>query len=211
MMIQTPRLDPDGLRLPTQLTLAQLANDAIVQPFAAGLVTQALKHSHFLPTLAEALHYPGSETHPLLATLLILDAEVEAVIGGGRRTFPLPGFLSYRANLPLQEFPLSSVRLPSLNPDSHFFFLPTDPQAFLILRLDLQPLRKVMGHVRLATSRPTQIPQRLHIVEHRLERQTLTESCIERAIAASNEDVAGPLSLAEQAKLREVLGELGAG
>lgn len=196
-------LDPDGLRLPAGLTLAQVAEADVVRDFAAGLLVSALAQTVFSGSLAEALHHPGPEGDPLLAALLVLDAEIEARVGGDRRMFPLPGFLSYRPSLPLDRFPLHSLRLPPLNPGGQFVFQPLTAQSFLAVRLDLHPVSRALGHVRLALTRPPTPPIRLYAVEHLLDRQFLTDELIERAI------VAEPLSPAEQAGLRAVLGGLG--
>lgn len=193
-------LDPDGLRLPAGLTLAQVAEADVVRDFAAGLLVSALAQTALSGSLAEALHHSGPEADPLLAALLALDAEIEARVGGDRRVFPLPGFLSYRHSLPPDRFPLHHLRLPPLNPDGHFFLQPIPTGGYLAARLDLHPLKKVLGHVRLALTRPNQIPSRLYAVEHLLDRQFLSEELIERALAAE------PLSPAEQVALRAVLG-----
>ncbi|MCB0181894.1 MAG: hypothetical protein KDI62_26935, partial [Anaerolineae bacterium] len=75
---------PDGLHLTTKATLAQLAQDQILQEFADGLIPKILAHfdlaGETATTLAEALHRTGLPAiDALLTGLLVLDAEVNAV------------------------------------------------------------------------------------------------------------------------------------
>jgi hypothetical protein len=178
----------DGLHILTKATLPQLTGDQALGSFAEGLLLTALGQTH-LPgrdgewTLAEALHHRGPQTNPLLTALLVLDAEVSAVVDDERRVFPLPGFLSYRANLPPDKFPLDTMRLPPLNPDGHYRLTVADDGFCLAIRLDLHPTLKVAGHVRVAISGPTRSPTRLQAMEQRLDRQVLTAELIEAAIA----------------------------
>jgi CO/xanthine dehydrogenase FAD-binding subunit len=185
---------PNGLHFLAEATLTQLAEDTTLSDFAGGLVSQALSH---LPpsqarrwTLAKALHYPGPEARPLLTALLVLDAEVAAVVAGESRVFPLPGFLTYRERLPLAEFPLNTLRLRPLNPDGQYQLTLASDGSCYALRLDLHPRLKVAGHVRLAVSSPTRPPVRLRAVEHRLERQKLTPALIEEAVQSGAEALA---------------------
>ncbi len=196
---------PDGLRLLAEATLAQLAEDTTLSDFANGLVRQALGHlpppqaTHW--TLARALHHPGPETGPLLTALLVLDAEVDAVVDGETRVFPLPGFLTYRGRMPLAEFPLNTLRLPPLNPDGRYQLALAGDGCCYALRLDLHPRLKVAGHVRLAVSSPTRQPARLRAVEHRLERQELTAALIVDAVQTEDEG----LTPEQQSRLVEIL------
>jgi CO/xanthine dehydrogenase FAD-binding subunit len=182
---------PDGLHLLGRATLAQLAEDADLSGFANGLLSQAL--SYIPPTqaaswtLAEALHHSGPEAKPLLTALLVLDGEVNAVVEEESRVFPLPGFLTYRARLPLAQFPVNTLRLPPLNPDGQYLLTLTEEGFCCALRLDLHPRLKVAGHVRLAVSSPTRPPARLRALEHRLERQELTPPLIEAAVGIGDE------------------------
>lgn len=203
---------PDGLHLLTRATWPQLVQDETLRGFAGGLLANALSQTDVPDddwTLAETLHHPGSQFYPLLAAFLVLDAEVSAVIDDERRVFPLPGFLTYRASLPPDKFPLDTLRLPPLNPDGHYRLSVTTDGFCLALRLDLHPGLKVAGHVRLATSSPTQPPVRLQAVEHRLDRQILTAELIEAAITSGG--MALLLSKAEvdslSAALRGLIGE----
>lgn len=199
---------PDGLHLLAQATLAQLAEDTILSEFANGLISLALGH---IPppqaadwTLAEALHHPGPEGKPLLTTLLVLDAEVAAVVAEESRVFPLPGFLTYRDRLPPAEFPLNTLRLPPLNPDGRYQLALTSDGSCYALRLDLHPRLKVAGHVRLAISSSTRLPARLRTVEHRLERQELTPALIEAAVQSGAEGLAPE----QQRRLAALLGAI---
>lgn len=206
---------PDGLHLVTQATLAQLAEDEALRAFADGLLQTALAHTiHFelaAPsrntslTLAEALHHPGPQSYPLLTALLVLDAELHALLDEERRVLPLPGFLSYRANLPPDKVPLETLRLPPLNPGGRYRFAVSDDGAFLAARLDLHPALNVVGHVRIAASRISRPPVRLVAAEQRLERQVIDALLIEAALAAAGANVPDPLTQIEQAELVEIL------
>jgi hypothetical protein len=70
------------------------------------------------------------------------------------------------------------------------------PDRFLAVRLDLHPVEWLAGHVRVARSRPGQLPQRLTSVEERLERQILNEALIEAAVMGEE-----ALTREEQAEL----------
>jgi hypothetical protein len=203
---------PDGLYLVTQATLAQLLKDEVARAFAGGLLhTALLKTCHLPPatcslSLAEALHRADSlQTYPLITALLVLDAEIHALIGEDRRILSLPGFLSYRASLPPDKVPLESLRLPPLNPGGRYAFAVADNGAFLAARLDLNSALNVAGHVRIAVSSITRPPRRLIAAEERLERQVLTEAVIKTAIAVGSADLPGPLTSIEEAELVEML------
>lgn len=198
----------DGLHLLCRASLNRLAQDDRLQNFADGFIARAISA---LPadypddlTLAAALHHPDPAFNPLLASLLVLDAELSAVVDDEKRVLPLPGFLSYRPQLPMTRFPLNTLRLPLLNPDGHYR-CHTANGLTAALRLDLHPQLKVAGHVRIALASLTRQPVRLLAVEHRLNRQTLTEAHIENAIAAADTDLDAPLTPAEQTILSEIL------
>jgi CO/xanthine dehydrogenase FAD-binding subunit len=118
--------------------------------------------------------------------------------------------LSYRHRLPPDKFPLNRLRLPPLNPDGHFSLqqLSIPAEGYLALRVDLHPLMKVLGHVRVAIGGPHRPPIRLHATEHRLERQVLTPPLIEAAVAASDEDITPMLTKNERGVLTEALSGL---
>ncbi len=205
-------LRSDGLHILTNASLFQLSNDETLQGFADGLAIKALSLIPQLdtaaPTLAESLHHPGPQFRPLLTALLVLDAEVSAVIDDEPRVFPLPGFLSYRARLPLDKFPLNTMRLPPLNPDGHYW-LKTGLNGFCCaVRLDLHPRQKVAGHVRLAVSSSSRQPVRLPATEHRLDRQILEADLIEEAILAGSRELAEPLTDSERVTLFDALHEI---
>lgn len=197
---------PDGLYLTTQAPLAEVLKDEIIGEFADGLLGRAVaglalgELSHL--SLAETLHLTGSApVDALLTALLVLDAEVKAVVQEETRVFPLPGFLSYRERLPLATFPLSLLRLPPLNPGGHYHFSTLGVHHYLAVRLDLHAESKAAGHVRLAVASLFNSPQRIKPVEERLDRHFLTEAHIDRAIAAG----ADLLTDLEQIRLREIL------
>ena len=195
---------PDGLHLQTKATLQQLAADELVVEFGEGVIAKTLdeltptKFADF--TLADTLHYTGPETYGLITTLLILDAEVSSIVDAEKKVFPLPGFLSYRARLMPDEFPLNTLRLPPLNPDGHYRYTSQD-NYHTAVRMDIHPELNVTGHVRLAVSSPTRPPQRLLAAEHRLDRQELSASLIEAAILAASDELSQPLTDAEQSNL----------
>ncbi|MBE7467900.1 MAG: hypothetical protein DPW09_00725 [Anaerolineae bacterium] len=206
---------PDGLYLSTGATLAQLLEDETLAAFAAGILHAALTTTcYLLPatcciSLAETLHYTGGpESYPLLTALLTLDAEVHAQIGEDRRVLPLPGFLSYRASLPPERAPLAALRLPPLNVGGRYHFAVTEGESWLAARLDLHETLRVAGHVRLALSSPTRPPQRLQSIEERLDRQIMSQTVLETALAAGTVDLASPLTQAEQTTLLAVLNGL---
>jgi len=204
---------PNGLHIVSQATLAQLFEDEALRTFAGGLLQTALAHTiNFEPptfnaslTLAETLHHSGPQIYPLLTALLVLDAEIHTLVGEERRVLSLPGFLSYRANLPLDKVSLETLRLPPLNQGGRYAFTVSDNGAFLAVRLDLNPARNVAGHVRIAISSVTCPPIRLVAAEQRLERRVIAEPLIEAAIAAGRADLPAPLTQIEQAELVEVL------
>ena len=135
----------------------------------------------------------------------MLDAEIHTLVDEERRVLSLPGFLSYRANLPLDKVSLETLRLPPLNQGGRYAFTVSDNGAFLAVRLDLNPARNVAGHVRIAISSVTRPPIRLVAAEQRLERQVIDEQLIKAAIAAARADLPTPLTQIEQAELVEVL------
>ncbi|MCB9109342.1 MAG: hypothetical protein H6633_34660 [Anaerolineales bacterium] len=202
---------PDGLHLTTKATLAQLAQDQILQEFADGLIPKILAHfdlaGETATTLAEALHRTGLPAiDALLTGLLVLDAEVNAVIDDETRVFPLPGFLTYRARLPLDQFPLNLMRLPPLNAGGYYRFTVTEPYCCTV-RLDLHPELMVTGHVRLAAAGPNLPPHRLTLIEARLDRKLLTPELIEAALALGR-GTEQPLHAIEAEALRQMLRSL---
>ncbi len=215
---------PDGLYLSTQASLSQLREDETLRLFANGLLIKTLnlqtfnlQPSTFKPsnlqtfnalTLAQALHHPGPELYPLLAALLALDAEVQAVVDDKRRRLSLPGFLSYRPHLPLDKVPLQAVRLPPLNPGGRYHFSALPDDLCLAARLDLHPTRSVAGHVRLVLSSLTRPPTRLRSIEQRLDRHFVNAALIETAIATGSGEITPALTPAEQAALIETLMKL---
>lgn len=207
-------LRPGGLYILTSASLPQLAADSTVADFAGGLLVKALRHTnlpgHSLPTLARALHHSGPEANPLLLSLLVLDADVQAVVDDESRVFPLPGFLSYRSRLLPDRVSLTTVRLPPLNPDGHYG-LEAWGDFWGAFRVDVHPVLKVAGHVRLAAGSSTRPPARLLAAEHRLERQILTTGLVETAVAAGSAGLEAGLSPAEQAVLVKLLAQLAAG
>lgn len=195
-MAEIVQIQPDGLHLSAGATLPQLAADETLATFADGLLVKTLNEADpaQLPalTLAEALHLlEPAPVRSLLTALLALDAEVRLEVEAQGRILPLPGFLSYCSRLPLADFPLSAVRLPPLNPDGHYLFSTLNPDRFMVLRLDLHPVERLAGHVRVALSRPGQLPQRLTSIEARLERQVLSEALIEVAVKAEEPALTG--------------------
>lgn len=196
---------PDGLYIPTHATWPQLATDDILRSFANGLIPMALNGHRASWTLAELLHHSDPQVNPLLTALLVLDAEVNAIVDDKQPVFPLPGFLTYRTRLSPDKFPLSTIRLPPLKPDGHYL-LSIGPDGFCAaIRLDLNPHLKLARYVRTAISSQTRSPIRLPAVEQRLERQILDKGLIRVAIVAASED--GPTSLTrlEQDRLTEIL------
>ena len=203
--MQNPTIGPDGLRIPTQLILSDLAAEDIIAKFAGGLIPAALNHTQLDQTLAEALHQPAPESNPLRTALLALDAEIDSLVGPTRRVFPLPGFLTYQAQLPPDKFPLHSLRLPPLNPDGHFIFIAATEQHYFALRLDLHPEQKVLGHVRIALSSTTRPPIRLEGAEHRLNRQILSPEIVGAALVDGDEILDTPLTQIERDQIRTAL------
>ncbi len=202
---------PDGLHILTNATLQQMAKDDTLLAFADGLLFQALNAitlSGKVPqTLAEALHQPdSSQIAALLTALLALDAEVNTVVDDKTRVVPLAGFLSYRSHLSPDKYPLNTLRLPPLNPDGHYIFTSVAEGRYLAVRMDIHPKLQVTGHVRIALGGTTYPPQRMSGIEHRLDRQKLTEDLIEAAITATGQDNSLPLlTEIEKAKLIGVL------
>lgn len=184
----------DGIHIDANMVLALLAVDDMLGSFAGGLLTLALQTSALDPAelLAEALHCADAAFDGPLTALLALDAEVRAVVNGDARVFPLPGFLSYRAQLPPSRFPLNDVRLPPLNPDGHYYFSQPAAGQFLAIRLDIHPSLRVIGHVRVAIGGSKTGPLRLLSIEHRLERRVLDLALVESALVQGGSEVALP-------------------
>lgn len=209
--MQIAAIQPNGLHLPASASLQQLGEDETLGQFAQGLIIQALPYVKLVAgetiTLAEALHDPDPRFYFLLTVLLALDAEVTTLVDDETRVFPLPAFLSYRSALPLQKFPLHTLRLPALNPEGHYR-LAVDAQACYAARLDLHPKLSVAGHVRLSISGPERAPARLRVVEQRLEWRVLTIELIHSALLADNHEIMPPLSAGEQAGLVQLLQQI---
>ena len=204
---------PDGIHLPAQALLQELAEDETLHQFGGGLVSQALSEPGLLNlaarSLAETLHQPElSAISALVTPLLVLDGEIQAFVDGEKRIFSLPGFFGYRSRLPLDKFPLSAVRLPPLNPDGRYFFSSIAMNQYLAARMDIHPTLKIAGHVRVAISNPKQLPQRLEAIEGRLERQVLEDGLIEMAVDAGRKTLVEPLGDLETAALINVLKKL---
>ncbi len=161
MTLETVTTKPDGLYLPAGVPLAQLLADDLLREFADGLLPRAVAAT--LPageqnvSLTELLFSRDSAFDGVLAALLALDAEVIATVAGDRRVWPLPGFLSYRSRL--AAHPPEAVRLPPLNLDGHYL-LTTDGDGALLLRFDMHPRRRVLGHIRVVIAAETP-PQRM--------------------------------------------------
>lgn len=212
MSVQITLVRPDGLHILTTATLPQMAGDEMLLEYADGLVPAALESIRLADdsyTLANALQQAEPHMKPLLIALLVLDAEVRAVIEDKSAVIPLPGFLTYRSSLSPDKISLSTLRLPPVNPDGHYLLSVDDRGSFYFaIRLDLHPRLKVAGHVRIAVSSTGRLPQRLQETEHRLDRQVLAARLIEAAVAAGSEELSSPLTGLEQAKLVEALAGL---
>jgi CO/xanthine dehydrogenase FAD-binding subunit len=198
----------DGMHIPADARLAELMKEASLTEFASGLVVNALNlfgASESGWTLAQALHDTSSQSFPLLVTLLVLDAEVKTVVEDQRPVFPLPGFLSYRHSLPLDRFPVDSLRLPPVTEATFFRLDCTDDSFCCAIRMEIHPRMKVAGHVRIAVSSSTRVPLRLNGAEHRLERQPLQVDLIDSAVAAGSKGLSAPLTNVEQAQVRKAL------
>lgn len=185
--MMTVKTNPDGLHLPANAPLQQLMADDSLRGFADGLLPRVVAATlpageHVCP-FTELLHSQSPAFGGVLAALLALDAEVIATVDGDRRVWPLSGFLSYRSRLAI--YPPEIVRLPPLNPDSHYL-LTGEPDRVLVLRFDLHPQLRVLGHVRLAVAGKKLPPQRLMAIEHRLERRTLTHQLLGEIKIAGN-------------------------
>ena len=204
---------PNGLHILMKANLKQLVEDKTLSIFADGLVLQAIEKiepsTRASLTLAEAVHQTElPQINALLCALLALDAEVNAVLEEETLVWPLPAFLSYRANLPLSKYPLNLLRLPPLNHGGHYLLSSSDEDRHLVARMDIHPHLKVMGHVRIATVSPTQYPHRLLALEHRLDRQELDEEIIEAAIIAEEKEKSATFTEVERAELRRILNRL---
>ena len=195
----------DGLYISTQATWLQLATDKTLGQFANGLISMTLNGHHAPQTLAEVLYDSDPLTHPLLTALLVLDAEVNAVVGNKQPVFPLPGFLTYRSKLPPDKFPLNAIRLPLAHPNAHYVLGFSGGGFCSAIRLNLHPTLNTAGNVRIAISSPIRSPVRLTGIEYCLERQVLTEELIQAAVAEANEDLLKPLAPIEQIHLSDVL------
>jgi CO/xanthine dehydrogenase FAD-binding subunit len=154
------------------------------------------------------LYASGPHIAPLLIALLVLDAEVNAVVNGKQPVFPLTGFLTYRSKLPPDKFPLNAIRLPPANPNGHYILATANDGFCSAVRLDLNPSLKMTGHVRIAISSPTRSPVRLQAIEHRLERQVLKKELIRAAVVGANKDLLKPLTQVEEVRLVELLERL---
>lgn len=205
---------PEGLLISLEATLSQVAGYEALLQFADGLIPRALARGPaetYTRTLAEVLYQPNPQYYPLLAALLVLDAELKGTLDEETRLLPLPAFLSYRASLSPAKFPLETLRLPPLNPGGHYLLSITEAGACLAIRIDLHPQLAVAGHVRLAAAGPTRSPTRLPGAEQRLEWQVLDEARIAAALAATHADPAGPLTETEARQLAELLRRLAVG
>ena len=176
MQVVLPR--PNGLHILTKATLHRLATDETLLIFAAGLLTRTIAEvppcDQTTWTLARVLHYAGfGPSNGLLTALLVLDAEINAVVDDETRIFPLPGFLGYRNHLPPDKYPLNTLRLPPLNPDGHYLFTVLSRGHYLAARLDIHPELKIAGHVRIALSSPPRPPPSFAAPPHPLDRQAL--------------------------------------
>jgi hypothetical protein len=205
---------PDGLYLAGQAKLDELVGDRLVEQFADGLVSRALESLKLdeqirqwtLAEIVQSLDF--AKLNPLLTVLLVLDAEINAVVEENQRVFPLAGFVSYRPHLPLTKTAVASVRLPPLNPDGHYHFKLFQPDHYLAVRLDIHPRLRVAGHIRIAIGTPTRLAQRVRATEDWLDRQVLTETLIEAALNDGDKELATPLSEVERATLSQVLNGL---
>jgi len=195
---------PDGLYLHPEATLAQLAHDVILKEFADSLIPYALAlTTNHSATLTSALYQTDSDYTPLLTALTMLDIEIKTVIQDTTRTLPLTAFLKYRDKLAINQMVISRVRLPPLNPDGHYLLRQLADDTCLGVRLDLHPVKKVAGHIRLVITKPGMFPQRLIATEGRLIWQHLTDRLINNAILLSSH-----LSDAEQVELATILNSL---
>lgn len=209
-------IQPDGLHILAQATLSQLATDETLLNFANGLIPLALTHLTSIElsplqadsSLAEVLHFPGPQIYPLLTALLALDAEINMEVADEQRVLPIPAFLAYRSRLPLAHFPLDVLRLPPLDSAGRYHLLVTEEGYCFAVRLDLNRILNIAGHMRIAVSSAAQPPIRLQATERRLEWQILTEPLVEAAVLASSEDLLTPLPELEQLRLAELLKQL---
>lgn len=200
----------DGLHILAEATLQQLIEDESLYLFADGLISRVFAEIDITTvatwTLSDALHHDGlPQINALLTVLLVLDAEVNSVVDDENRVWPLPGYLSYRSHLPIDKYPLNTLRLPPLNPDGHYIFAVVDEGHYLAVRMDIHPKLNVTGHVRIAISDPERPPERILAAEHRLDRQELTEEIIESAVTDGSRALSAPLTQRERAILVEVL------
>jgi xanthine dehydrogenase iron-sulfur cluster and FAD-binding subunit A len=199
---------PDGLYISTQATWPQMATDETLLQFANGLIPTALNGNQASGTLAEVLYDSGPHINPLLTALLVLDAEVSAVVDDKQPVFPLPGFLTYRSKLPPDKFPLNAIRLPPLNPNGHYILTMANSGFCSAIHLNLNPILKIARRVRIAISSLTCSPMRLQPIEYRLVRQVLNKELIQTVVTAANEDLLKPLTKVEQLSLVEILQRL---
>lgn len=202
---------PDGLQIGTSATLNELIANQELQQFADGVVVNAITEgvaaNYHVQTMGELLHRQSPAGHGLLTALLILDAEINAVVNDETRVFPLAAFLNYRTRL--REVPIATIRCPPLNKGGHYFFSVIEENNYLAIRLDIHPTLRVAGHVRIATGGNHRLPQRLRQVEHRLDRQVLRHAQLEAALASKNlQQVIPPLSTTERGRLVALLGQL---
>lgn len=201
-------MQADGLHLNAQATWLNLMDDEPLAAFADGLLKAGLAPLQSLGasvSLGEMLHHIEAETNPLWVVLLALDAEITAIVQTKRRAMPVPAFVSYRARMPLDTHPLSTVRLPPLNPDGHYH-LRSDTDVWVALRYDQHPQKRVLGHVRVALSAESRAPLRLHATEDHLERKTPTPARLREAVQMGGQEAS--LSADEAAAVESVLGNV---
>lgn len=199
-------LQPDGLYLDPHATLQELIDESALHEFAKGLIPTALSdlpdHA-FTKTMSKILQQVPLWASPLINALMVLDAEIHTATQETRRVLPLTSFLDYRHSL--AHINITTLRFPPLNPGGHYYLLTPDAGYSLALRLDIQPQRGVMGHVRLALSSPTRPPMRWLEWEGRLTWQTLTPALIAEACQLP---LAEPLTEPEQTALHDLLQQL---
>ena len=202
---------PDGLHIDVEATLQQLIADKELQLFADGMVVNAITEgvsvSYHTLTVAELLHIPSPVGHGFLTVLLALDAELNSVVDGETRVFPLTTFLNYRTRL--RNVSIVTIRCLPLNKGGHYFFSVNEARNYLAIRVDIHPTMRVAGHVRIAIASDWRYPQRLRRVEDRLDRQVLSPSQIKTALTTDNlAQVVPPVTCEEQERLAALLSQL---
>lgn len=197
---------PDGLHLAAHTTLTQLTAETALQNFADAILVKAIANLPQLePTLLTALFEPDPTYHPLLTALLILDAEIKTMVDDKTHHLPLPAFLSYRHRLPTEQLTFETIRLPPLNPDGHYQLIISEAGSSLAARLDIHPISRVAGHIRLAVSGPGRSPARLVAAENRLTWQHLSAGLIEEAVSLGSAALPEPLTDTERQALIALL------